>query len=137
VTLVVDASVAAKWFLDEPQHEEARALITSGDDLVAPEFLLLEVANILWKKIRRSEVDLPTAQANLKALRRGEPEFVDSRLLMARALDLADELEHPIYDCLYLALARAEKAQVVTADQRFHKRVSDSDYAESIALLGA
>ena len=46
--LVVDASVALKWFLDEPDSGLARGLITGGDELVAPGFLLLEAGNSLW-----------------------------------------------------------------------------------------
>jgi predicted nucleic acid-binding protein len=40
------------------------------------------------------------------------------------ALALACHLDHPVYDCLYLALARREAAQLLTADQRLEKLAS-------------
>ena len=53
--LVVDASIAVKWVLPEPDSERARALILRGD-LTAPDLLRLEVANALWKQARRGAI---------------------------------------------------------------------------------
>ena len=49
---------------------------------------------------------------------------------------MAHELDHPIYDCLYLALARRIDGQLLTSDQRFARKVSDSKYARDALLLG-
>jgi predicted nucleic acid-binding protein len=135
LTLVVDASVAAKWFVKEPLWEPARALLTSGEELVAPDFLLVEVANTLWKKIHRGELDYIAAQIDVDTLIRGDPEFFDSHFLMADALELSETLDHPVYDCLYLALAIHDDTRVVTDDRRFHERVKGSELAGYTRLL--
>jgi predicted nucleic acid-binding protein len=135
LTLVVDASVVAKWFLDEPLWESARALVISGEELVAPDFLLVEVANVLWRRMRRGEVDPVRAQGNVRTLIRGAPEFFDSHVLMSDALRLAGTLDHPVYDCLYLALAIHDDTRVITNDRRFHERVEASDFAGRTRLL--
>lgn len=43
------------------------------------------------------------------------------RHLQVEALALACHLDHPVYDCLYLALARREAAVLLTADQRLQR----------------
>ena len=43
------------------------------------------------------------------------------RHLQAEALALACHLDHPVYDCLYLALARREAATLITADRRLQQ----------------
>ncbi len=133
--LVVDASVAVKWFVMEPRRDTARALLTSDDDLVAPDFLVTEVANALWKKVRRGELSLIGAQIDVDTLKKGAPEFFDSHFLMSDALELAEDLDHPVYDCLYLALAIHDGAPVVTDDRQFHQRVVDSEYVGHTRLL--
>ena len=53
---VVDASVALKWFLPEPHEECAARLRRAGSELGAPDLLHVEVANALWKRVRRGEL---------------------------------------------------------------------------------
>ena len=51
--LVIDASVAVKWVIEEEDTTQALAL--RGRALAAPDLLIAECANILWKKVRRNE----------------------------------------------------------------------------------
>jgi predicted nucleic acid-binding protein len=134
VKLVVDASVAIKWAVDEDQHALARALMRH-DELVAPDFAMFEIANILWKKVRLGEVGREQASAALPGIRRVFARLVPASTLVDRALGLAIELKHPVYDCLYLAAAEAEAADVVTADKRFVAAVADTPYAARLLLL--
>jgi predicted nucleic acid-binding protein len=117
MTLVIDASVALKWMLQEEGTDRAIA-IRSESELVAPALILAEVGNALWKTVRRGEAPLFEAQAALNALPRFFFRLVESAELSARALDLAVAVDHPIYDCYYLALAERERAPLMTADNR-------------------
>jgi hypothetical protein len=56
VTLVVDASVAIKWFVEENRSDAARAVLTSGELLVAPDLVVPEACNVAWKKVKRREI---------------------------------------------------------------------------------
>jgi predicted nucleic acid-binding protein len=115
--LVVDASVALKWVLAEPDSELAQQIVRSS--LLAPDLLLLECGNAIWRHVRTGEVD-PAEVPELWALLRAMPvEIVVSGDLVERALGLAVALNHPIYDCLYLALALGRGARVVSTDRRF------------------
>lgn len=136
MNVVVDASVAIKWFLPEPLSNEAERLLDGGDALFAPDFLLIEFGNITWKKVRLGELARRDGDAALAALRSGPVDFVGTTPLIARALHLAHELDHPLYDCLYLATAEAVAAMVATADRRFFERCSASSVGSRIAWLG-
>ena len=53
---VVDASVAVKWLVDEPQSDKAANLLEDGLLLAAPELIYVEVANALWAIARRGNI---------------------------------------------------------------------------------
>lgn len=134
--LVVDASVACKWFWDEPLSAEARRLATAAIDFAAPDMILAECANVAWRRIRRDEIPRAQAQAFLKALPRWFDSLAPSVTLHEAAFTMGCELEHPVYDCLYLALADREQTRVVTADLTFFNRVVDSPWKHRIESLG-
>ncbi len=117
---VVDASVVAKWYLPEPGCEAADELLaaaTAGEhELLAPDLLLPELTNVLWKKVRGGECDADSAAEILELLETDCPLLIPSRTLAPRALELALALGHPVYDCLYLAAAIEADARLATAD---------------------
>ena len=116
--LVVDANIAVKWLFTEERTAEARQLLAPRIVLHAPDFILTEAANVVWKKARRNEV--ANAQPYLEELARLPDAVVlhPSADLVAHAAAMALEIDHPVYDCLYLACAEDEGAPLVTADSR-------------------
>lgn len=117
---VVDASVVVKWFIPEIHSADALRYLDDAIELWAPDLLLPETANILWKKVRRNEIGLDTARRIARALRSTPIRIQPSEPLMDAALDLAIRLDRSAYDCLYLALAVAGKCSLVTADRRLY-----------------
>jgi predicted nucleic acid-binding protein len=136
VNVVVDASVAIKWFVPESLSDEADGLLGGGDALFAPDFLLIEFGHIIWKKVRLGELARADGDAALAALRNGPVGLVGTTPLVERALRLAHEIEHPLYDCLYLATAEAVGATVATADRGFFDRCSRPSVPSRIAWIG-
>ncbi len=116
--LVVDASVAVKWIHSEPGSREAKALVKPATELIAPDFMPLEVANVLWRLVRTKQMKAHEVPALLDLLSRAMSHLESSGRLLPRALALAIALDHPIYDCLYIALAEREGAILVTDDRR-------------------
>jgi predicted nucleic acid-binding protein len=121
-TLVIDASVAIKWVVDEDGTEDALALRRRAR-LVGPDLLIAECANILWKKVKRRELWKDEALVAARLLQGAEIELLPTRSLLGAATRLAVELEHPAYDCLYLALAAENECQFVTADERLVSKI--------------
>lgn len=115
--LVIDASVAVKWVVREEGRAEALQR-TAGQELLAPDFVLVESANILWKKVRLAQLDAEHARRGLEFIAGAFAMLVPAKGLAPRALAMSMEYDHPVYDCLYLACAEAEEAQLLTADRR-------------------
>ena len=112
----IDASVASKWVVEEAGSDRARRL--SRARLEAPDLLLAECANILSKKTRLGDLSRRDASECLALLLRAPVTLADSRGLAGLALQLSFELNHPVYDCVYLALAVRRGVPLVTADER-------------------
>jgi predicted nucleic acid-binding protein len=135
VSVVIDASVTLKWVIDEPRTEAALAL--SDEQLLAPELWLAEAANALWRHVRLGELTAVQALARMEELRNAPVATVPIEPLVSEALRLATELLHPVYDCLYLALAIRYDTYVVTDDRRFGAAVaSRPELGRSVRLLG-
>ncbi|MCH8207125.1 MAG: type II toxin-antitoxin system VapC family toxin [Chloroflexi bacterium] len=122
MTVVVDASLALKWVVEEEDTEPATALraewYEAGELLVAPPIFRPEVTNALHQKVRRGEVGRPEAVEGLQqlvsAVAIGEPAG-----LYERALELAAAFRlGAVYDSLYVALAELEGCEMWTADRR-------------------
>jgi len=133
--LVVDASVAVKFTVREPRSEEARRYLATPDPLIAPDWLLAEAANTLWRKVKRSELLEIHAQENIEVLPDFFERLVPARELVGEALRLGFRLRHPVYDCLYLALALREDCQLVTDDEEFHLSIDKSAFSGRSILL--
>jgi predicted nucleic acid-binding protein len=123
VTLVVDASVAVKWVVKETSHDQAVDLV-AGETLIAPDFVLIETANILWRKVRIGDLDKPQAADGHAFIRAAYARYVPAPQLLDRAMSLALGIDHPVYDCLYLACADGEGLSLVTADKRLVGKAS-------------
>jgi predicted nucleic acid-binding protein len=119
--VVVDASIAFLWFANEPDRWGAARLLETDALLLAPDLMAAEATNAWWKKLRRREMepaDVAQAVTNLLAL---EIAWTPSTTLLRPAARLAVELGHPVYDCLYLALAMSHPASLATGDDRLRR----------------
>jgi predicted nucleic acid-binding protein len=130
--VVVDASVAVKWFVPEIHSVAAARLLVPEIVLCAPDLIGPEFGNILWKKVRRAEITADEADQILGAFSGLPLEIFPSVALLAAAFELGVQLDRSVYDSLYLALAIAEECVLVTADGKFHTVVRDSPMASHI-----
>jgi len=135
VTWVVDASVAAKWLFEEELTSNARALIGLDRPLIAPDLVFAEVGNVAWKRVVRDEISAEHARATVLALPQLLSLTVPTIGLLSHALEIAITFEHPIYDCMYLALAEQREADLVTADTRMLERLAEAGWVGSAVSL--
>jgi predicted nucleic acid-binding protein len=136
VTCVVDASVAFKWFLsDEPLRSEALAVATNEGILTAPDQIIAEVCNAAWRAARLRRLAWQQVDEIAATLPNIFETLVVSRSLAPRAVFIARELDHPVYDCLYVALAEAHGLRLVSADARLLAKLHGTRWASlSMAL---
>ena len=133
--LVVDASVAFKWVVEEIHSEAALNLIAAGHPLAAPELLLAEVGSALGRRVGRRLISANEAKLAIEAVERTTVEWQPIRPLVFESLRLANTLEQSIYDCVYLALAERRASQVVTADRKFYEAIQRSMFASFIVWI--
>ena len=114
--IVIDASVAVKWFLPEPQAHAARRVLKGRRSLLAPDLIWAEVGNVLWKRCRRAELTHEVAQRILRDFKRFPLETYAAKTLLEPAWVLATQHRISVYDGLYLALAISRNCKLVTAD---------------------
>jgi predicted nucleic acid-binding protein len=126
--IVVDASVAVKWLYPERHEAAAQLLLESEQRLLAPALIKVEVAAALVKKARLGHLSKDEAAVILAAWFSGASRrplvTTPDELDLPEAAKLALELGHPIYDCLYLALAIRHGIALVTADAAFAERAA-------------
>ena len=122
---VVDASVAVKWVVEESGSAEALEVLECCP-LSSPDLLIAECTNILWKKVKRSELDQDEAIMAVRLIQQSDVEILPTRALMENGLKLAVELDHAAYDCIYLSLAFENDWSFVTADERLVRKLKQA-----------
>ncbi|MGH7017784.1 MAG: type II toxin-antitoxin system VapC family toxin [Caulobacteraceae bacterium] len=134
--VVVDASVALKWVLEETGSSAARD-VAASQVMIAPDLLLIESANVLTMRVRRGLLVAEDAALALDILQSFPVRLMPTRPRVGRALALSIELAQSTYDCLYLALALEQGARLITADERFSAALkSRPAYSERVDLIG-
>lgn len=137
MTYVVDASLAVKWLVKEPLHEAAIDLINRRAALHAPSLILAEVGNTLWKKARRGEITEHHAREAREQLTAYFDSLHPLEKLNERALDIALQLDHPVYDCFYLACAESLGMPLITADDRLIRVVQSASFASPVIHIAS
>jgi predicted nucleic acid-binding protein len=124
-TFVVDASVAAKWFLPaagETLTQQALQLLkryAAGElRFLVPDLFWAEFANIMWKAVRQGRWPQASAEDAVRAMRDRNFPSVSSLALLEDAFAIASAFDRTGYDGLYVALAVTSKTQLITADER-------------------
>jgi predicted nucleic acid-binding protein len=133
--IVLDASVALKFFLPEVESDEALRLLASRLVFAAPDIFPLELTAAITKYHRRKLITIDEARAAEAAVSRLAVDLHPWRPLLAPAFELSLLLCHGVYDCLYLALARQLSIPLVTADRRMKQKALSAGFDEPIRLL--
>jgi predicted nucleic acid-binding protein len=133
---VVDANVVVKLFMDEELSDEARALLgrlalSEPDQFFAPDLLLAECANVLWKYVQFYGYDVEMARANLTDLADLGIQTVPASSLFQEAFEIGCRLNIAVYDACYVALAEGLGCPLVTADEPLVRRLA----AEGLPVL--
>lgn len=129
--VVVDASLAAKWLVNEVHSEKALALALSwarvGVQPVVPYLMLVGVANALYRRVVRVQMSLDVAIRLLDALVESGIQLREPSGLHRRSAELAAQLnQNAVYDSHYLALAELLDCELWTADERFFRAANPS-----------
>jgi predicted nucleic acid-binding protein len=129
VNATVDASIAVKWYFREERREAALRLLGDEHDLIAPDLLIPEFANVAWKYVQRALATRNEARLALERLLVVPITIYATGSVMPAAFDIACETGRSAYDCTYLALALERGCRLVTADRRLYSAMQGTPYA--------
>lgn len=129
MTIVVDASIALKWYWSEPDSEAALALLNAGHRMIAPDLIVAELCNAAWRLIRRRQMRVGQMQILTNGAPRAFARLHDLRSLAPRAGGIALAIDHPAYDCFYLALSEVQDVSLVTADRKLITKLAGTPFA--------
>jgi len=133
---VVDASVAIKLYVPEVHSGQAIRFFSDGHELIVPEFMLAEVANIIWKKSALlGELTEVEAQTIIQAVQELPLGYYYSNDLLPEAMRIALTAKQTVYDSLYLALAASQECQLMTDDRKLYESLQPTAWAKSVALI--
>lgn len=137
MTVVVDASVAVRWHFDLPNTIEWRSIISPGEALIAPDLVISESVNAIWRLARAGQIDETLATAIVASLPNEFAQLIPSALLASAAFAIARELDHPAYDCHYLALLDQTTSTFATADRKLLRRIRTTRWQHRLHPLSA
>ena len=125
---VIDSSALVKYVVKEPGWKKVEEFILAG--CITVDLALKELGNALWKRVIRKELDqsLATKLMNIILTRRLVRIYPQEPLLV-KALELSANISLPIYDTIYIALARELKSELVTSD------IKQADKAEEVGVF--
>jgi predicted nucleic acid-binding protein len=136
--LVVDTSVAVKWVVPENgeniEDDTGLSLDLLGYPLIAPDCIVGEFANAMFRKVQAMEIGVEQAKASIDIL----PDLITllpARAFIGAAFDLALSIQHPLHDCLFLVVAMQYDHELVTTDKKFVDRCRRSDIAYPVSAL--
>ena len=131
IPYVIDTSALVKFVITEEHSDLARQIISvheaSEIQLIVPNFLLVECANVLWKNALRTGDPIEDVIAALNNLRGINIRLVPQEDLLEDALRLALGVDITVYDALYCALAQRENAEIITEDRRLRNALDQTN----------
>lgn len=133
--LVIDASVAVKWYLAEDYSEAAETLLNGGFDLNAPELICAELGNILWKKHRAGNIDADQSSVIAETFLTQNITIYPLNGLLVPALKGAISHGQSVYDWTYLALAISLECKFITADRRFFLSMRSTTFKNHVMWI--
>jgi predicted nucleic acid-binding protein len=133
---IVDASVCIKWYIPEAYEQEATRLLQGGHALHAPELILPEVGNIIWKKVRRAEITDVEGEQIVNSFSKSGLTIHSHKNIIKSAYTGAESTGQTVYDWTYLALAVSLSCEFVTADQSFYKALVNTPLKRNLLWIG-
>ncbi len=133
---VIDASVAVKWYIPEVFEQEATRLLNGRHQLHVPELIFPEFGNIIWKKVKRGEIDRTDADRILAAVVRKRWTIHPHKSIFKSAFRGAEATGETVYDWCYLALAISLACEFVTADEKFYRALEKTAFKSNLKWIG-
>ena len=135
MTVVIDASVALKWFVPENLRQTAMDILHTEEHIAAPDLLIPDIAELVFEKAKRNEITGLQVATILSSLQSSGLELIPALDMCTRAVEIARTLDRPVYRCLYVAAAERLDTTFITADLPFCAAAHDTGFGGVIRPL--
>lgn len=115
---VLEASAAVAIAMNLPESTKFQTNIDTSDMVIAPDLFVAEVSNAIWKYVKAGVLDSEQADCALERAVGLVDTFEPSLVLYREAYALSVDHLHPVYDALFLVLARRHNGVLATLDRR-------------------
>lgn len=133
---VVDASVAVKLYVPEVHSPQVVRFFSDQHDLIAPDLMLSEFGNIVWKKVRLlGELTQDEGERIITAMQTLPLTYYGASHLLKDAFQIALNTQRTVYDCLYVALAASQGYQLMTDDRKLSAALQQTSLAAFLTLI--
>lgn len=122
--IVVDASVVISSLVPEVDSAAARSLLAT-EMCIAPDLIINECANALWKAVKNGRIHRVEGEAALTIIPNLGLMLSSSKDLAARALEIGLAIDHATYDCFYIALAELRGVPMITQDAKLIRKLAE------------
>ncbi len=134
--IVVDVSIVVKWFVNEILTQNAEKLLDGSYVLYAPELILPEFGSVIWKKVRRGEIDSKEGSVIIDAFGKQKIKIMPQHGLLKASYVGAQMSGQSVYDWTYLALAISLSCKFVTADAKFFSALETTPVRKHLLWAG-
>ena len=129
--VVLDTSAAIEIVLQRNSAQKLAEVIREADWVIAPTLFITEVNNVFWKYQKFANYPYPDCEREIEHAVQLPDEYINEIELYREAFKLGCTLDYPVYDMLYIILARRNSARLLTMDKKLitvaHKAGVDSD----------
>lgn len=122
--IVLDASATVGIALNRAASDRFRTVMEEAEETIAPDLLIAEVVNAIWKSHEFEKLDLKICDRAIEEFPRLINRIIPSQDLYREAFALSRATHKPAYDMFYLALAQREDAVLLTMDQSLKKEAA-------------
>jgi len=130
--IILDSSAALRCSLPQIDRAESDAFrsVVRENECVSPVLFLSEISNAVWKEVRFRELKKALAVEIISSISKMTTLHFEDDLLISTAFEIALDSEHPVYDCIYIAMGRHYNAPILTADKKLQRKFADDKFVE-------
>ncbi len=119
--VVLDASAAIKIVFQQTSSKTLSDYLKKADWVIAPDIFVSEVTNVFWKYHQFEDLPLNISENYMNKTIVLIDDFIEAGEIYQEAFSFSCQINHPVYDSMYLISARRHNAIFISADKKLNK----------------
>jgi predicted nucleic acid-binding protein len=119
--VVLDASAGIEIALGRERSKDLSSYLADASQVITSDLYKAETANVIWKYVKAKLLEKEKAMKLYQYCKDIVDEYIDISENVEEAINESIRLKHPIYDLLYLSLARRNGAVLISLDKKLNE----------------